>query len=101
MIARIDTMKIENLIIFQGRITIIPVNPISCGYKNEHIDFTIKSRTLELQVVCRDKCGREVIDMELKKGEKVAVVGYLENDSDMIIIADKAMSILYQDEKTP
>ena len=89
MIAHIDTLKTENLIVFQGRITIIPINPISCGYKNEHIDFIVKSRTLEMQVVCRDKCGREVLDMELKKGEKVSVIGYLENDGDIIIIADK------------
>ena len=67
MKAVIETQKILNLVIMQGKIIIIPINPISCGYKNEHIDFIVKSQTLELQVVCRDKCGREVLDMKLKK----------------------------------
>lgn len=94
MIATIDTATISNLVIMTGNITLIPSNVKPCGERNEHIDFNIKSGVLEMQVICRDKVGRDVLNMKLKRGDKVSVIGFLENDADTVIVADKVEKVL-------
>ncbi len=93
MITTIDTTKIKNLVILQGKIEILPDNVKTCGQRNEHFDFVIKYRYLEAQIICRDNVGRQVLDMGLKRGDTVSVIGYLEDDSDMIIVADSVEKI--------
>ena len=93
MITTIDTVKIGNLVIMTGDIILIPANVKPCGERNEHIDFIMKSGGLEMQVVCRGEVGREVIAMQLRKGNTVSVIGYLENDGDTIIIADSVVKL--------
>lgn len=89
MITTIDTKKIGNLVIMAGKIRLILDEPITCGERGEHMDFILKNHVLEMQIVCRGDVGRLALKMKLKKGDKVFVIGYLENDGDTVIIADK------------
>lgn len=89
MTATIETKNIKNLVILQGKIDLILDEPITCLEREEHIDFIIHTREADIQVVCRGCVGRDVIAMRLQKGDTVSVIGYLLNDSDLIVIADK------------
>ena len=93
MTATIETTKIGNLVILQGKIVMILDDPITCGERNEHIDFIIKNNFLEVQVICKDKIGREVVAMKLKKGDTVSVIGYLADDGDLVVVADSVSKL--------
>jgi hypothetical protein len=87
----IDTDHIGNLVIFQGEVVGLPLGTpaqIHSGY-TEFYDCVLKNGGMELQCVFRNDVGKKALEMEIKKKDKLKVIGYLHNDQgDVVCFAD-------------